>query len=129
MSGNQVIVTRQYLKYDKLSGKIGENMEVLNGILKEELSRLVNLKKNYENKLKRFLKGSLIKKGIKGHIYYYLNYRDNKKNVFKYLGKLDKDEISKLEDSIQERRKLQKLYSQVKRNIIKLEKISSEKKK
>ncbi|HEY4662648.1 MAG TPA: hypothetical protein VIH07_03100 [Candidatus Humimicrobiaceae bacterium] len=104
-------------------------MEVLNGILKEELRRLINLKKNYENKLKKYLKGSLIKKRIKGHIYYYLNYRDNKKNIFKYLGKLDKDEISKLEDTIQERRKIQKLYSQVKRNIIKLEKISREKKK
>ena len=104
-------------------------MEVLNGILKKELSRLINLKKNYENRLKKFLKGSLIKKEIKGHTYYYINYRDNKKNIFKYLGKLNKNEISRLEDSIQERRKLQKLYSQVKRNIIKLEKISREKKK
>ncbi|MBM3699311.1 MAG: hypothetical protein FJW68_00110 [Actinobacteria bacterium] len=104
-------------------------MEVLNGILKEELNRLINLKKNYENKLKKYQKGSLIKKKIKGHVYYYLNYRDDKKNVFKYLGKLNEDEISKLEGSIKERRKLQKLFNQVKRDVLKLEKISSEKKK
>jgi len=104
-------------------------MEVLNGILKEELNRLINLKKNYENKLKKHQKGSLIKKKIKGHVYYYLNYRDDKKNVFRYLGKLNEDEISKLEGSIKERRKLQKLLNQVKRDIVKLEKISSEKKK
>lgn len=103
-------------------------MEVLNGILKKELNRLIKLKKSYENKLKKYQKGSLIKKKIKGNAYYYLNYRDNK-NVFKYLGKLSEDEISKLEGSIRERRNLQKLYSQVKRDILKLEKISSEKKK
>jgi len=40
-------------------------MEVLNGILKEELKRLNNLKKNYANKLKQYQKGSLIKKKIK----------------------------------------------------------------
>jgi len=104
-------------------------MEVLNGILKEELNRLINLKKSYENKLNKYQKGSLIKKKIKGHAYYYLNYRDNKKNVFKYLGKLNEDEICKLEGRIKERRNLQKLCSQVKRDILKLEKISSEKKK
>jgi hypothetical protein len=104
-------------------------MEVLDGILKEELNRLIKLKKSYEHKLKKYQNGSLIKKKIKGHAYYYLNYRDNKKNVFKYLGKLNEDEISKLEGSIRERRNLQKLFSQVKKDILKLEKISSEKKK
>jgi hypothetical protein len=104
-------------------------MEVLNGILKEELNRLINLKKSYENKLKKYQKGSLIKKKIKRHTYYYLNYRDKKKNVFKYLGKLNEDEVSELEVSIRERRNLQKLCNQVKRDILKLQKISNEKKK
>lgn len=104
-------------------------MKVLNSILKEELNRLIKLKKSYENKLKKYQSGSLIKKKIKGHAYYYLNYRNNSKNVFKYLGKLNEDEISKLEGSIRERRNLQKLLSQVKKDILKLEKICGEKKK
>jgi hypothetical protein len=104
-------------------------MEVLNGILKEELNRLIDLKKSYDNKIRKCPKGSLIKKEIKGHDYYYLNYRDNKKKVFKYLGKLNEDEISRLEGSIKERRNLQKLCRQVKRDILRLEKISSGKKK
>lgn len=113
-----------------MSGNTGEqDMEVLNGIIKEELGRLKSLKISYEQKLRNFQKGSLIKKEIKGHIYYYLNYRDNKKNVFKYLGKLGKDEISQIENKIEERRKLQKLCIQVKNNIITLEKMSHEKKK
>ena len=81
-------------------------MEILNGILKEELSRLENLKKSYESKLSKFLKGSLIKKEIKGHIYYYLNYRERKKSIFKYLGKLDKEKISQIKLKIEERRRL-----------------------
>ncbi|MDZ7837590.1 MAG: hypothetical protein U5N58_06365 [Actinomycetota bacterium] len=73
-------------------------MEVLNGILKEELNRLIKLKKSYENKLeKKYQEGKPDKKENKRNAYYYLNYRDNKKNVFKYLGKLSEDEISKLE--------------------------------
>lgn len=104
-------------------------MEILNGILKEELSRLKNLKKSHENKLSKFPKGSLIKKEIKGHIYYYLNYREGEKSIFKYLGKLDKEEISQIKLKIEERRKLRKLYIQVKNNIIKLEKMSYGKKK
>jgi hypothetical protein len=98
-------------------------MEVLNGILKEELNRLRKLKKNYENKLKKIPKGSLIRKEIKRNIYYYLNYRDGGKSVFRYLGKLNKEEISKIKEKIEERRKLRKLYIQVKKNIVKMKKI------
>lgn len=98
-------------------------MEVLNGILKEELNRLRKLKKSYENKLKRFPKGGLIRKEIKRNIYYYLNYRDGGKSVFRYLGKLNKEEISNIKEKIEERRKLRKLYIQVKKNIVKMEKI------
>ena len=104
-------------------------MEILDGILKEELIRLRKLKKIYEHKLSKFPKGSLIKKEIKGHIYYYLNYRDGEKSIFKYLGKLKKEEISKIKNKIEERRKLRKLHTQTKKNIIKLKKISHEKKK
>ena len=54
-------------------------MEILNGILKEELNKLKSLKNNYEHELNKLLKGSLVKKEIKGQVYYYLNYRDGKK--------------------------------------------------
>ena len=46
-------------------------MEILNGILKEELNRLKSLKNNYEHELNKLLKGSLVKKEIKGQVYYY----------------------------------------------------------
>ena len=104
-------------------------MEILNGVLKEELERLKKLKKQYEQKISKLPKGCLIKKKIKGHLYYYLNYRQGKKGVFKYVGKLNKEELAKLEKKIDERRKLRKLEIQVKRDIAKLEKIAHGKKK
>lgn len=104
-------------------------MEILNSILKEELNRLKSLKKNYEQKLNKLPKGCLIKKEIKGKVYYYLNYREGKKGIFQYLGKLDKDELSKINNNINERRKFRKLYIQTKKDIARLKKMSHEKKK
>ena len=103
-------------------------METLNGILIEELNRLKSLKNNYENNLGNLLKGCLIEKEIKGHIYYYLNYREGKKSIFKYLGKLNEKEISQIKNKIEERKKLKRLYTHTKNNIAKIEKMSHAKK-
>lgn len=104
-------------------------MEILNSVLKEELERLKNLKKHYEQEISEFPKGSLIKKEINGHEYYYLNYREEGKGVFKYIGKLNKDEVKEFKRKIEERRKLRKLNIKVKQDIAKLEKMIHEKKK
>ena len=104
-------------------------MEILNGVLREELERLKNLKKHYEQEILKLPKGSLIKKEINGHEYYYINYREEGKGVFKYIGKLNKDEVKELERRIKERRKLRKLNIKVKQDIAKLEKMIRGKKK
>jgi len=98
-------------------------MKILNGVLNEELDRLNKLKKNYEKQIAKLPKGSLIRKNVKGNIYYYLNYRQEKKKIFKYIGKLPKKELGNLLDKIEERRKLEKLNKQVKKDIKKLEKM------
>ncbi len=104
-------------------------MEILNGILKEELERLKALLRNYEQEISNLPKGSLIAKNIKGQIYYYLNYRKSGKGVFEYIGKLDKNDLDKLKKKIEERRKLAKLNREVKKDIKKLEKMIYGKKK
>ena len=98
-------------------------MKILNSVLNEELDRLNKLKKNYEKQIAKLPKGSLIRKNIKGNIYYYLNYRQEKKKIFKYIGKLSRKELENLLDKIEERRKLEKLNKQVKKDIKKLEKM------
>ena len=60
----------------------------LKGILEEELDNAVRLKKRYQKELSALPKGSLIRKKIKGHDYFYLVYRDEQNKVcFDYLGK------------------------------------------
>ncbi|MBE3088683.1 MAG: hypothetical protein IMZ41_00205 [Actinobacteria bacterium] len=98
-------------------------MKILNGVLSEELDRLNQLKKNYEKRIAKLPKGSLIRKNVKGNIYYYLNYRQEKKKIFKYIGKLPGKKLENLLVKIEERRKLEKLDKQVKEDIKKLEKM------
>jgi len=98
-------------------------MKILNGVLNEELDRLNKLKKSYEKQIAKLPKGSLIRKNIKGNIYYYLNYRQEKKKIFKYIGKLPGKELENLFAKIEERRKLEKLNKQVKKDIKKLKKM------
>jgi len=59
-------------------------MKILNGILQEELERLNKLGKNYELAIAKLPKGSLIKKNIRGYIYYYLNYRQGETQTILY---------------------------------------------
>jgi len=134
MSGNYVdfnilyciysFFTRLILFFTCLSGNLREDtMKILNSVLNEELDRLNQLKKNYEKQIAKLPKGSLIKKNIKGNVYYYLNYRQEKKKIFKYIGKLPGKELENLLNKIEERRKLEKLNKQVKKDIKKLEKM------
>jgi len=92
-------------------------MKILNDILQEEIDRLIQLKKAYESEIAKLPKGSLIKKNIKGHKYYYLNYRTGRKQIFKYIGKLSEEELKDLSSKIEERRKLERLSRQVKKDI------------
>ncbi len=98
-------------------------MKILKSVLNEELSRLRMLNKNYEKLISKLIRGSLIRKNIKGNIYYYLNYRQGDKGIFEYLGKLSSKEREALLDEIKERRKLEKLKRQTVEDIKKLEKM------
>jgi hypothetical protein len=97
-------------------------MKILNDILQEEKERLLELKMVYQSKIQKLPKGSLVKKNIKGHNYYYLNYRLYKKQVFKYIGKLSEKEVNDLVTRIKERRKFEKFLRQVKKDIKEIEK-------
>ena len=108
---------------------MGVKMETLNSILAEELNRLRSLMENYEVELQKLPKGCFIGKEIRGNLYYYLNYRSGKKSIYKYLGRLSDKKISQIKNKIEQRKKIKNLYAEVKKNIIKLEKMTHEKKK
>ena len=90
---------------------------VIKGVLKEELRNSIQMKKDYERELVKLPKGSLIKKKIKGHEYWYLELRIKGKIKFIYKGKLSIDEIKKYQEAKEYRAKYRKLLSQIKKQI------------
>lgn len=93
-------------------------MRVIKGVLEEELANSLAMKKNYERELAKLPKGSLIKKKVKGHEYYYLVLREEGKVKFIYKGKkVSKEEIAKYKQAKEYRAKYRKLLSEVKKQI------------
>lgn len=92
-------------------------MKVLKGVLKEELANSLQMKRSYERELACLPKGSLVRKTIKGHRYYYLVIRNRGKVRFIYKGKVSEQEVEKYKQAKQFRAKYRKQLSEVKRQI------------
>ena len=92
-------------------------MGVIKGVLKEELSNSLRMKKDYERELAKLPKGSLVKKTIKGHGYHYLVIRKGDKIRFIYKGKVPEAELKKYKEAKRYRAKYRRLLSQVKKQI------------
>ena len=93
-------------------------MKVIKSVLKEELANSEAMRKNYERELAKLPKGSLIKKNIKGHDYYYLVVREEGKVNFIYKGKKVSDkEIEKYRQAKEYRAKYRNLLSEVRKQI------------
>jgi hypothetical protein len=92
-------------------------MKVIKSVLEEELVNSLAMKKDYERELAKLPKGSLVKKKIKGHEYYYLEIREKGKVRFIYKGKLSDKEIEKYKQAKKYRAKYRKLLPQIKKQI------------
>ena len=93
-------------------------MPVIKGVLREELENSLRMKEDYERELAKLPEGSLIKKNIKGHEYYYLVLRKKGKVKFMYKGKtVSEAELRKYKEAKDYRAKYRKSLSQVKKQI------------
>ncbi len=92
-------------------------MGVIKSVLKEELANSLAMKKSYERELARLPKGSLVRKTIKGHEYYYLQVREKGKVRFVYKGRLADDEIERYEQAKRYRAKYRRLLSEVNKQV------------
>ena len=96
---------------------------VIKGVLKEELQNSLRMKKSYEREMAKLPQGSLIKKKIKGHEYYYLLLREKGRVRFIYKGKnVSLKDLKKYHEAKKLRAKYRSLLSQVKKEIKFLEK-------
>ena len=89
----------------------------IKGVLKEELGNSLRMKAGYERELAALPKGSLVRRRIKGHAYYYLVYREAGKVRSVYRGKVSKAELEKYRDAKGYRVKYRHLLSRVKKQI------------
>ena len=90
----------------------------IKGVLKEELQNSIKMQKKYEEELQKLPVGSLIKKKIKGHEYFYIVMRENGKVKFVYKGKrVSEDLVEEYARAKEMRAKYRKLLSQLKKQI------------
>jgi len=95
----------------------GMAMKVIQSVLKEELANSLAMQKSYQRELDKLPKGSLVKRSIKGHSYYYLVYREKGKVRSDYRGKSSEQEIQKYQQAKEYRAQYRKLLSEVNQQI------------
>jgi hypothetical protein len=99
-------------------------MEVIKGILQEELENAFQVQKRYREELQRLPKGSLFKRIIGGHLYFYLSFRDGPRNVRqKYLGRLSEKQANEHRAEIEKRRRYEEQLRELKKKISYLRKV------
>ena len=81
-------------------------MVVIEGVLREELQRLHDMEKAYEEKLASLPKGTLQERQISGREYVYLKFRDEGgKVVQKYIGARESEQVKLVRRQIEMRQK------------------------
>ena len=85
---------------------MGDNMSLLTEAVAQEQRRIERMISQYETELSCLPKGVLITKSIKGHQYYYLQYRNGKKTVSEYIGRKS-DKVEELQKQIDRRKHIQ----------------------
>jgi len=97
---------------------------VIHGMLQDELERCERLAASLEAAIAERPKGSLHQRKMrhknKVHTYHYLKFRDGSKSVYKHV---PEDEVERLKQLINDRRKKQKDLKQIKDRINYLKKI------
>ncbi|MCK5852389.1 hypothetical protein KAH27_05090 [bacterium] len=103
-------------------------MSVIHGVLREEYERLLSLQENYKKELVLFPKGAISKKKRASNYYLYLVYREGRKVITKYIGRLESLKSQEIIQQINERKIIDEKLKQVNKNIIELERILNGKK-
>ena len=99
-------------------------MGVIKGVLREELKNSLRMLNSYKKALKEAPGGCLVRKNIRGHMYYYLAIREGARVKFIYKGKkFSKEEMNKLSESKKLRGKYKKLIQKLNQRIRYLNKV------
>lgn len=100
-------------------------MNIIKGMLKEELENSLRIKKRFINALNEVPRGSLQNKNIKGHHYYYLNLREGAKVKSLYIGKLSLKEFNAYKENDKKKRKYRQSIKELNQQIKYLKRVLS----
>ena len=98
------------------------NSKLVESVFKDELERTNRLVLRYENEIGTLPKGSVIRRKIGKQEYFYLNYRENKKVVSKFLGNSKTFKIDDLMQKLKRRKELSVLIKKLRADKDALEK-------
>jgi hypothetical protein len=92
-------------------------------LLKEELGNSLRMERDYRRELAALPRGSVVKKMIRGRVYYYVAFREKGRVRFLYKGrKMGEQELARYADAKRLRVQYRGLLSQVRKQVLFLRK-------
>lgn len=101
----------------------------LRGVIREELENAQGKLVHFRKVLKDLPRGSLVRKVIKGKVYWYMAERDGAKVRFHYMGKLESGDIAKHGEAKLLRGKYRRIISDLRAQIADYKRIINERKR
>ena len=98
-------------------------MNMIDNVLQEELSRLIDLKRHYEKKSKLLPKGSVYVKRNSGNPYVYLAYREGGRIKQRYLGREGNPKAAEICQRVMKRKESDGHIRSISKDIIRLRKM------
>ena len=92
---------------------MGDDMLLLEEIVLQEKSRIENMISMYEAELLSLPHGVLVKKTINGNEYYYVQYREGKKVISKYIGNSE-EKVADMRGRLERRRQIETILKNLK---------------
>lgn len=96
--------------------------DLIISVFKDEYERNTRIIARYEKEVQELPKGSIFKRKIGNQEYIYLNYREGKKVVSKFVGNVSSIDFSDLENKVLRRKELTKLLKKLYKEQKELEK-------
>lgn len=90
-------------------------MSILSNSILDNLKRNLNNQERYQNQMNHLSKGKIVIRKKRKADYYYLEYREKEKVIYKYLGPVSRFDISKIEKELEERKILKERIKNLKK--------------
>ena len=107
----QNIVNNIYVGYNKIIG--GGKLSLLREMILEESQRNLLMQREYQDKIDQLPKGTIVRKKVGNHEYYYLKYRNGKKTVTDYIGR-DLKKVDEVKTQVEKRKHFEKMLAELK---------------